>query len=79
MASKDPKNAYDALCLLDIAALDTRWDDIGEEVRLILKHWAVQTALNRRGLGKLDAYKVMDIKNNMLDAASLVWPRKFRT
>ncbi|HEV7737841.1 MAG TPA: DUF5681 domain-containing protein [Chlamydiales bacterium] len=73
----DPENAFNALCLLDIAVPDTRCDDYGEGRRLLINPWAVQGALDRRGL-KLKAQDIQNIKSLTENSSSLVWPKKLQ-
>jgi Family of unknown function (DUF5681) len=78
----DPDNAFDALLLLDIAVPDTRYADDppdDEYRRLALEPWAVQMALNRRGLGNLSQEEKDAVGRSTVDAESLVWPRRFKS
>jgi len=70
----DPKNAYEALCLLDIAIEDPSWTEPKRETRLLLTSWAVQAAFNRRGLRSLRPRDIREIKRCTFDADTLVWP-----
>jgi len=75
----DPRNADEALQLLDIARLHRRSDAPQyPDDRLMLEPWAVQAALNRRGLGALPAQDITLIENSTRDPASLRWPKRFR-
>lgn len=70
----DPKNAYDALILLGIAAFahDSRWPT--ENPALLLDPWAVQAALDRRGLPALREQDKTRITHSTRDAQTLRWP-----
>jgi len=76
---QDPDNAFDALLLLDIASPDTRYDNDrrNEYRRILLQPWAVQLALNRRGLNSLSKKEMDDIIRCTSDPDSLTWPRRF--
>jgi hypothetical protein len=74
----DPKNAYEALCLLGIAAPDSRWHDHSGDIHLQLEPWAVQMALSRRGLGRLTDQEIVDINRCTRDSDTLVWPTRFK-
>jgi uncharacterized protein DUF5681 len=72
---EDPDNANEALILLGIAEPDTR--DYGPNhnyERLLLRPWAVQAALSRRGRRRLSAKDVAEIKRCTRDAETLRWP-----
>ena len=71
-------NNFDALLLLDLAVPDMRYDDGNRYRRLLLQPWAVQMALNRRGLKKPKADKMADIMRSTLDAETLVLPKRFK-
>ena len=75
---KDPKNAYEALCILGIAAPDSEWEDHDPDLRLQLEPWAVQLALNRRGLGRLTNEEIADINRCTRDSDKLVWPARLK-
>lgn len=79
---QDPFNAYDALLLLDLAVVDDRVDgsrDDEEPRRLLLQPWAVQMALARRGLGKLEPGAGESVVRCTLNPETLVWPRRFKS
>jgi hypothetical protein len=75
----DPDNADEALLLLGIAELDTRWNEPTRDGRrrLLLQPWAVQAALSR-GRGQLWAKDISEIKRCTHDAERLRWPARAR-
>ena len=76
MEPEDPDNANEALLLLGIAEPDTR--DYGPNdkyERLLLRPWAVQAALSRRGRRRLTKDDIDAIKRCTRDAETLRWPR----
>ena len=78
-ARVDPNNAFDAMLLLNIAELDTSYADVTEpdDRRLHLLPWAVQAALNRRGLKKTSERERADINMHTLNRETLKWPKRF--
>ena len=74
---EDPKNAYEALCLLGIATHDPSWQEQHREIRLLLEPWAVQVALNRPGLRRLSEWHVSEIRRGTLRSEALIWPKRF--
>lgn len=72
----DPRNAFEALRLLSIALPDPKWADPAREVRLLLAPWAVQAALNRRGLGGLSQSDVDDVNRSTFQPDFLIWPER---
>ncbi len=75
---KDPTNAFDALCVLGIAAPDVSWSDQAGGGRLLLEPWAVQIALNRRGLKRLTQQDVAEIERCTRNVDALVWPERIK-
>jgi hypothetical protein len=74
-----PENVDEVLQLLDIARLHPRsYEPTYSDARLKLEPWAVQLALNRRGLGALSAKDIALIEEWTRDPASLRWPKRFR-
>ena len=72
---EDPDNANEALLLLGIAEPDTRWDHPNDKYqRLLLRPWAVQAALSRRGRRRLSANDISEIKRCTREADTLRWP-----
>jgi len=70
----DPNNANEALILLGIAEHDTRWNGSNDKYeRLLLRPWAVQAALSRRGRRRLSK-DVSNIKRCTRDPETLRWP-----
>ena len=57
----DPRNADGALLLLDVAEPDPGWDAHDSDQRLLLRPWAVATALARFGPGRLWAEDTSEI------------------
>lgn len=77
----DADNNHDALLLLNIAVLDQRYDDkdLPDTCRrLQLQPWAVQAALNRPRLGKLQRQDLANINSQTVDPETLVWPKRVR-
>jgi hypothetical protein len=75
----DPDNADEALQLLDIAQLCSRSQGPNySDEKLVLEPWAVQVAVNRRGLGALSAEDIALIEQWTRNPASLRWPKRFR-
>lgn len=79
----DPKNAYDAMLLLGIAAYGdaqegSGYHPAGRGPYLLLEPWAVQMALNRRGLKSLTDTEKEMVNTRTRNAGSLHWPPRFR-
>ncbi len=70
----DPENANEALVLLEIAELDTRWTDPEDPDERLLQPWAVQAALSRRGRRSLSDSDIAEIKRCTRDPETLRWP-----
>jgi hypothetical protein len=71
----NPKNAFEALRLLDLAT-DI---NVGKPNHaLALQLWAVQAALNRRALSSLTPQEIAGIKESTHDAEKLKWPKRFQ-
>lgn len=69
----DPTNAEDALLLLGIAELDTRWDYSSAARHLLLAPWATQAALSRRGRAPLTNSEIKEVERCTRDSTSLRW------
>jgi hypothetical protein len=72
---EDPDNANEALLLLGIAELDTRYTGPNDpSERLLLQPWAVQAALRRRRRRRLSEKEISEIKRCTRDPDSIRWP-----
>lgn len=72
----DPRNADEAMLLLGITVPDPSWSRSCEYgTRMKLATWAAQAGLSRPGRKRLRKREVDDINREVLDSASLKWPR----
>lgn len=74
----DPENAFEAMRLLDIARLPDRRPPSFQNDAPLLEPWAVQAALNRRGLGPLTKDEIALIEEWTRAAKTLRWPKRFQ-
>jgi Family of unknown function (DUF5681) len=74
----DPENTFEAMRLLDIAHFPERRPPSLQSDAPLLEPWAVQAALDRRGLGALTEDDVSLIEKWTRGAETLRWPKRSR-
>jgi len=74
---EDPRNADEALLILEIAHPDPRSTELaalGQRERLLLERWAVEAALGRRAGSKLSRNELSEARRCTHDGETIRWP-----